>query len=202
VSKQAILDAVETKGRADWTMAGVASELGVSEPAIYYHFPSRQALLEALAARVVADLPLPPRSSDWEGWLTAFAESLMGCYRRHPLLKDVDMAAATATQPASVSLLEELLGQLVSCGFTVEDAATACAMVFVVVHAAAPAPTGDQLERERRRLLELSAEAPLASKVYAPETWTEFQPLPRLLSIALAGIRAELAPAQRRRGRS
>src|SRR5690554_3775836 len=109
VTPQAILDAVDAKGASDWTMASIAAELGVSEPAIYYHFSSKQALLAALGARVIADFPLPPRSTDWEQWLTDFALALLDCCRQHPFLLDIDMATAATNQPGSIGLMEELL---------------------------------------------------------------------------------------------
>jgi AcrR family transcriptional regulator len=206
VTPQAILDAVDAKGGSDWTMASIAAELGVSEPAIYYHFSSKQALLAALGARVIADFPLPPRSTDWEQWLTDFALALLDCCRQHPFLLDIDMATAATNQPGSIGLMEELLAQLVSCGFSVEGAATACEMVMLVVQAVALSPESDDLHllREQARLIERSTEAGagLAAQAYAMSGWGADGHLRRLLPVALAGIKAELAPARRRRGRS
>jgi AcrR family transcriptional regulator len=206
VTPQAILDAVDAKDGSDWTMASIAAELGVSEPAIYYHFASKQSLLTALGTRVIGEFQLPPRSPDWEQWLTDVALALLDCCRQHPFLLDIDMATAATNQPGSIGLMEELLGQLVSCGFTVEGAATACEMVMLVVQAVALAPESDdaQLLREQDRLLGLAAEADaqLAAQAYAMPAWGADGHLRRLLPVALAGIKAQLAPAPRRRGRS
>lgn len=48
---------LDTYGLQDLTMRRLASQLGVKAGALYWHFASKQELLDALAAEVMADLP-------------------------------------------------------------------------------------------------------------------------------------------------
>ena len=192
-----ILDAVDRHRDSAWTMASIAKELGVSEPAIYYHFPSKHALLVELGARVMRTLQLPSDDLDWEAWLEAFALEFVAVVRRHPFLHDVDMAAVVTLQPTSVGLVDKALETLVARGFDLEPAALALQTVLLVAQALS-APT---------RLVETAVlhdiasvtDAPLAKALYADAASLDpDRILRRLLQVALAGIRVELAPQQDR----
>jgi TetR/AcrR family tetracycline transcriptional repressor len=207
VTPEAILDAVGSKQGLDWTMAGIAAELGVSEPAIYYHFPSKQALLFALGARVVSELELPSSDLEWEPWLEEFAHRMLGLCRSRPFLQDLDMAMVIGAQPAGVRLLEHILGHLVGCGFTLDDAAVACASVVAVVqpHVAGPSAVGPA-DLATVRDVAVVANAPLVASYYAdPEALDPDAAFRQMLAVALSGIRHELAPqpsSRRRRVRA
>ena len=203
VSRETILDAVDARGDADWTMAGIASELGVSEPAIYYHFPSKQALVVALGARVLGEFQLPQPREDWEPWLEEFAHRLLAVYRGHPFLQDVDMASVVTLQPGSMHLLEDVLGYLVSCGFTLQDAVYAVHLVMTVVQQfGGTGARSSAQDAEDLRAAATAADAPLAADVYAnPGLWDLDATLHGLLRVCLAGIRTELAPRRTRPGR-
>jgi len=203
VSPEAILDAVDNKRDGDWTMASIAAELGVSEPAIYYHFPSKHALLVALGARVIGQLPMPAPSDDWEAWLGAFAQEALDFCRAHPFLADVELSAIAMQQTASVRLLDELLRHLVGHGFATEDALIAVTGVMLVVQQFAHPPLVD-LDAQRPHLAALAqaSGAELADGVYRTDQyWEADEGFRRVLRVVLAGIRAELAPRRGRRAR-
>ncbi|MDR0783452.1 MAG: TetR family transcriptional regulator, partial [Propionibacteriaceae bacterium] len=48
---------LNTYGLADVSMRRIAANLGVQPSALYWHFASKQALLDAIAAVILADLP-------------------------------------------------------------------------------------------------------------------------------------------------
>ena len=197
VTRDAILDAVDTGGDS-FTMAGLAQQLGVSEPAIYYHFPSKEALLVELGARVLSELDLPDATWDWEPWLEQFAHALLQLYRRHPALHDVDMTVIIASQPAMVRLVDQVLRKLTDHGFPLQLAAVAVQTVLAVAQpyaAAARLQDQESLDAVQATLRDIAivAQAPLAAALYAetprydPDTLLQQQ-----LRIVLAGISAEL----------
>ena len=191
-------------------MAGIAAGLGVSEPAIYYHFPSKQALLLELGAHLLGTLQLPPSNLDWEPWLEEFAHEVLAFARSHRLLHDLDLGLVITAQSTSVRLLDQILGQLVQCGFTLESAALACGAVLAVVQpfaamqAKATGVTSD--DHAMRHDIAVVAHAPLAAALYAdPRSLNVEENLAGLLRVVLSGIRVELAPkavARGRRGRA
>lgn len=200
VSPEAILDAVDAKKASDWTMASIAAELGVSEPAIYYHFPSKQALLLALGARVMSQLPLPDERDDWETWLVEFAEGTLAFCQQHPFLQDVDMASIAVRQSTSVDLLDRIVGYLTRHGFALTDAVMAIGLVMSLVEQFSRASQVSQLDT--RELAELASDtgATLAERIYSEAAlWDPDDVFPRMVRVVVAGIRLELAPKSSRR---
>jgi AcrR family transcriptional regulator len=55
--------------------------LGVEAMALYHHFPSKDALLDAVAEHLLSRVALPPASRPWREWLTEVAAN----YRRMAL---------------------------------------------------------------------------------------------------------------------
>jgi AcrR family transcriptional regulator len=206
VTREAILDAVDTGGET-FTMAGLASQLNVSEPAIYYHFPSKEALLVELGARVLGELQLPDRALDWEPWLEQFARGLMELYQQHRALHDVDMTLIIASQPAMVRLVDQALGQLVRHGFPLPLAAVALQTALTVVQPYATRVPADVEElhatQSTLRDIALVADAPLAAALYDDAKGYDVETvLQQQMRIVMTGIRAELEGTTTRRGRS
>jgi len=105
-------------GLGDLTMRRLATELDVRPSALYHHFPGKQALLAAVADRILgrtpllpADAPLPADDEDWQVRLRLAANRL-----RDSLLSCRDGAEVVATVQAyglgeikPVELFSELL---------------------------------------------------------------------------------------------
>ena len=66
------LELGEHDGLDALTMRGLGRELGVEAMALYYYFPSKEALLDAIVEKAVAEMR-PPRS-DAGGWEERFRE--------------------------------------------------------------------------------------------------------------------------------
>lgn len=202
VRPETILDTVGAKEGEDWTMASIAAELGVSEPTVYYYFPSRKDLIEALAGRTFGSLPWPADGADWAQWLTDFATGLLQLYRRYPVLRGYEISTMATEQVGSVQVVERALRFLAGHGFATRDAALAMAMVLTIVQqcgraeADNGAANGGITERgERMVAIAEKADAPLAAQAYGdPELWDTDLMLRRMLRVALAGIAAELLP--------
>ena len=130
LSREIIFDAVARRADPEWTMAAIAADLGVTPHALYYYFPNKQTLLKAFGKSVMAELQLPECvGGQWSVWLRAVVTTFYDLAVRHPALAQPDGPVLLEHQ-ASVELLEELLGTLVQCGFDVEDAANALALVM------------------------------------------------------------------------
>ncbi len=123
---QAALDLLDEAGMDGLTVRALASRLGVQAPALYWHVPSKQALLDEMATRVwrhVGDVMAGlPGDLPWGEVMATYAETV-----RNQLLGHRDGAKAfsgtTLTDPNVVRRQEVTLENLVRQGFTLEDAA-------------------------------------------------------------------------------
>lgn len=66
-------------GLADLTMRRLAGSLQVQPGALYWHFPNKQALLGAVADKILAPMENPIEAGDWSGQVTELAHRLRDC---------------------------------------------------------------------------------------------------------------------------
>ncbi|TQM26067.1 TetR/AcrR family transcriptional regulator C-terminal domain-containing protein [Nocardia bhagyanarayanae] len=66
-------------GLADLTMRRLASSLQVQPGALYWHFPNKQALLGAVADRILAPMEDPVTADEWSGQISELAHRLRDC---------------------------------------------------------------------------------------------------------------------------
>jgi AcrR family transcriptional regulator len=101
------------------TVRRLAAELGVQSPALYWHFHSKQELLDQMADTIIraAGMGPPHHGESWQDWLARRARA----YRRS-LLAHRDgarlVANARALSPATIRMYDEELTAMVGCGFT------------------------------------------------------------------------------------
>lgn len=206
IDREEILDAVITRLDLGWTMASVARDLGVSEPTIYYYFPTKQDLQSALGERLLDELSRPVFDGDWAAWLIETAEAFYAHVLRYPFLLDVQTALPLASGRGNLLLLEESLAVLTSAGFTIADASSAIVLVLAVVTQHATSVVNWQRlagEDIRTRVTELARthQASRSLDLYqSDEPWDFAAQFSRALTIVVAGIRAELAVLPRHVG--
>ncbi|MEU5873544.1 TetR/AcrR family transcriptional regulator C-terminal domain-containing protein [Glycomyces sp. NPDC047369] len=173
LERSAIVDAtlavLDERGLDALSLHAIAKHLGVRQPALYHHFPSKAALLDAAAAAVLdrRHTERLPRGGDtWQEFLTRNARSL-----RAALLAVRDGArliAATgprAPEPAAALARIDLFE---AQGFTAADAVLASIAVsrYVIgcvleeqsapaAGIAAPAPDSERLRRIATELADL-----------------------------------------------
>lgn len=134
----AALEILDEFGLQDLTIRRLARHLDAAAGAMYWHFPSKQALLGAVADRLLAPLGDLAPSGDWRADATAFAECLHGCLTSHrdgaevvaaglatdsvaarparalaPLLSDAPLPDAERTTDAAATLVYFILGATV-----------------------------------------------------------------------------------------
>ncbi|MGO4614592.1 TetR/AcrR family transcriptional regulator C-terminal domain-containing protein [Nocardia sp. 2YAB30] len=66
-------------GLADLTMRRLAGSLQVQPGALYWHFPNKQALLGAVADKILAPMEDPIVAEDWSAQITELAHRLRDC---------------------------------------------------------------------------------------------------------------------------
>ena len=112
------------------TTRKLAERLGVQQPALYWHFRNKRALLDALAEAILAKThtrSLPEPSEDWREFLKENALSF-----RKALLAYRDGArihAGTRPEPSQFSVAEAQMRFLCKFGFSPEDALRALAVI-------------------------------------------------------------------------
>src|SRR5581483_731082 len=89
LSKDAVVDRAlklaDTDGLEGLTIRRLAADLGVTPMALYWHFRSKEELLDGLAERVWSeiDVNIDPAAT-WSAQLRGLLESLVSVLRAHP----------------------------------------------------------------------------------------------------------------------
>ncbi len=109
------------------TIRRLATELGVTPMALYWHFRSKEELLAGLAERVWAgiDIDIDP-AAPWPAQLRGLLESLIGVLRAHPSASTLLLSGEKMNSEAAFTATEIALEVLRSVGF---DPAQAAAIV-------------------------------------------------------------------------
>lgn len=116
------------------TLRRIAGEVGVQAPALYWHVPNKQALLDEMATTMLRDLlanaPTDPGDArPWQQWMVETAQSL-----RQMLLSYRDGARVFSgtylTDDALLTPLETPMRRLVDAGIPIADAARAWSAVY------------------------------------------------------------------------
>src|SRR5215218_593710 len=88
LTPQGILDAAEAIAAADGfgalSMRAVAARLGAAPMALYNHFATRDALVDALLDRVLHRFAPAPPTDDWAGDVLGFARAHRRLLADHP----------------------------------------------------------------------------------------------------------------------
>jgi TetR/AcrR family tetracycline transcriptional repressor len=118
----ALLDEVGLEGL---TMRRLAARLGVQNPALYWHFKNKQALLNLMAATLLADARAAhdpaAHGADWAAFLTAMVNGYRSAMLAHRDGARV-IAGADLTESEMFVGLEQALVVLQQAGFSPADA--------------------------------------------------------------------------------
>jgi TetR/AcrR family tetracycline transcriptional repressor len=127
LTKSAVIDQAlqlaDSVGLEALTIRKLATELGVTPMALYWHFRSKEELLTALVERVWSEIDLEvDRGAPWPDQLRTLFEALLAVLRAHPaaakLLPEFDKQSEAALRPTELTL--EILRD---AGFDPEHAA-------------------------------------------------------------------------------
>jgi AcrR family transcriptional regulator len=118
-------------GLSALTLRGLASELEVHVTSLYNHVPSLEAVLDDVAALLIAEARLPATTSSWDAWVRRFASSMRNVARRHPGAFEVLHRRPVQGPEAAVSF-EAVLGAFHAAGF---DHAESYSALKSIIHA-------------------------------------------------------------------
>lgn len=111
LSAEQILDAAEALPLREVSMRTVAQRLGAPPSSLYHHFPTRDALVMALAGRMFEQAKLPVfERNHWERWLVTVAGMLHDICVEIGFARFADMTSLTRQAVAAFS--EPVLGHL------------------------------------------------------------------------------------------
>jgi AcrR family transcriptional regulator len=138
----AALDLVDREGAAALSMRRLAAGLGVEAMTLYHYLPNKDALLDGIVERVMAQAETRPMDGPWDRALIGYARSLRATLLRHPgavLL----VATRPAVTPETLRAAERGLALLCGAGFPVGRALDTlnALTLFVVAHAASEVST-------------------------------------------------------------
>ncbi|MDB5849841.1 MAG: hypothetical protein JWP29_3593 [Rhodoferax sp.] len=121
LGRERILDAalalIDAHGPQAFNIRELAAQLGVAPAAIYWHVPSRNALISGAAARVmngVADDIAPGR---WQDRLRALLHRYRGMLQRHPKLAPLVASEMLGNAAFDAVLLDHVVRLLEDAGF-------------------------------------------------------------------------------------
>ncbi len=109
------LDLIDKDGLEAFSTRRLGEALGVEAMALYHHFPSRAALLDAVSERLVGAIELPPPSTDILAWLAETVRRYVAVARRHPQAFPLLATRRFNTEPALL-FVERVLAELAAAG--------------------------------------------------------------------------------------
>jgi TetR/AcrR family tetracycline transcriptional repressor len=113
---QAALEIADAQGLDAVTMRAVGARLGAAAMSLYRHVPNKDALLELMADKVLAELPDPDPTGDWRAELHAFFLAFHDLLLEHPAVAYVMIEMALAGPELSMRG-ENVLACMLGAGF-------------------------------------------------------------------------------------
>ena len=117
---QAALDYIDQHGLEALSTRRLGAELGVEAMALYRHYPSKEALLDAVAELLVLQVPMP-NAGGWSVRVKDYARAYRGLARSHPRAFPL-LATRRFNTPRTLQLLDTLFSELLSAGFSAPGA--------------------------------------------------------------------------------
>jgi AcrR family transcriptional regulator len=183
--REEVLDAAlalaDEQGLEAVSMRAVAARLGVTPMALYRHVGTKAGLLDALVARLLAEIPLPDPGAAWDERLRAMARGLRDAAQLRPSLPAL-LLARPVVDPAGLRIVEAMYAALRDAGVPapeiprLERLVSTFALGWLASEAAGRLGPGELSPRERRARLppaEFPVHHALARHLDAPSAWDE-----------------------------
>ena len=170
---------VDQSGLDTLTIRKLATELGVTPMALYWHFRSKDELLDGLAERLWSEIDLSvDRSAPWTEQMRALLESLLRVLRAHPAAPQLLLHGKTLESRAALDATELTLDILLTAGFSPEDASYAArSTLWTGITLVMSEPGIELLDNSERAELQRKKQVQLATQPVAK--------YPRLVECAL-----------------
>jgi TetR/AcrR family transcriptional regulator, tetracycline repressor protein len=122
---------VDKSGLDALTIRKLATELGVTPMALYWHFRGKEELLDGLAERLWGEIDLTvDRDAPWTEQIRALLESLLKVLRAHPAAPGLLLHSEKLSAEAALNASELTLDILRTAGFSRQDASMAARSVL------------------------------------------------------------------------
>ena len=118
------LGIIDREGLGALNMRRLAAAAGVKPMSLYHHFPSKDAILDAVAEAIAAAaVGLPPSDADWRDQVRFLFVGLHLLVREHPRALPLISSGVVRT-PSGRRWMEALMAALLDAGFAPERAAS------------------------------------------------------------------------------
>ncbi len=111
----AALEIARTRGLAAVSMRAVAERVGVTPMALYRHVEDKDALLDGLVGRLLAEVRLPEPGRPWREALGVVARELHALARRHPSVAPL-LLTRVYVVPDAVRVVDAMYALLADAG--------------------------------------------------------------------------------------
>lgn len=153
------LEIGDAEGLDAVTIRRLATDLGVTPMALYWHFKNKEQLLAGMADHLIADfVPKPADERPWLDQLRDLVQGLIRTLRRNPCAKNVLEQVDQTSVPNFLAVWDLVLGLARSAGFSVEESCLISKYILQSVIAIADAPVHQQTpEKSRTKKLGLQS---------------------------------------------
>ena len=115
------LEIIDRDGLDGLSMRKLAAALSVSAPALYFHFPTKEHLLDDVASEIMEKVDVSAFSHGWREGLLAWARSYRAALAEHPNIVPF-LAHGPGQRDASLRRADTIHGGLVAAGWPPREA--------------------------------------------------------------------------------
>ncbi|UBU19126.1 TetR/AcrR family transcriptional regulator [Nonomuraea gerenzanensis] len=144
------LEIGDTEGLDAVTIRRLATDLGVTPMALYWHYKNKEQLLIGMADHLIGGFaPGPADDRPWQAQLRDLAEGLIRTLRTHPCAKNVLEQIDPVAVPSFLAVWDQALGLARAAGFGVDESCLITKYLLQSAIAIADAPVHGQAEPDR-----------------------------------------------------
>jgi AcrR family transcriptional regulator len=115
------LEIIDRDGLDGLSMRKLAASLGVSAPALYFHYPTKEQLLDDVASEIMEKVDVSAFGDGWRAGLLTWARSYRAALADHPNIVPF-LARGPGQRDASLRRADAIHGGLVGAGWPPREA--------------------------------------------------------------------------------
>jgi AcrR family transcriptional regulator len=121
---RAAVELADRQGLDALTMRRLGSELGVEAMSLYKHVANKEEILDGMLEWVIGEIEIPEDGADWREAMRRRAVSAREVLGGHSWAIGL-LEAGVPTKPVALRYIDSILGNLLSSGFSIDNAAHA-----------------------------------------------------------------------------
>lgn len=138
LSKDRILDAAlalaDAEGLGAVSMRRIGQVMGVEAMSLYKHVPDKDAIVDGIVERVLAQIVVPTPDDEWKDAMRRRAQSAREVFARHPWAVGLLESRASNSSPQRLAYFDGILGALRRAGFSNTLAMRAFSMLDAYIY--------------------------------------------------------------------